>query len=247
MEELEQIHEEQAVKYDSRSNGDAENAVKQVTKQLRTLKLCLEKRLGKKIPTSHPLVTWLAEHAAWLLNTRVVGSDGFTPYHRTKGKSYAKRSVGFGEYVMYMLPTKGPQHDALGKLDSRWLHGFIVGYSKSSNEYYVYEETKQKVIKAKSVQRVPIEQRWKPEGLEAMSVTCQQLYEKKKATGVQIEGFAEDPQAKGHEQGRVRAQRVWIYEKDYQEFGVTDSCKKCQHNVRWGYNKSRMIHSEKCR
>jgi len=59
VEELEQIQEEQAVKYDSRSNGDAENAVKQVTKLLRTLKLCLGKMMGKKIPTSHPIMTWL--------------------------------------------------------------------------------------------------------------------------------------------------------------------------------------------
>ena len=39
VQELEQINEEQAVRYDSRSNGDIENAVKQVTKLLRTLKL----------------------------------------------------------------------------------------------------------------------------------------------------------------------------------------------------------------
>ena len=95
IQELEQIQDEQAVKYDSKTNGDAENAVKQVTKQMRTLKLCLEKRVGKKIPTSHPLMTWLVEHTAWILNTRVVGPDGFTAYHRVKGKSYAKRSIGF--------------------------------------------------------------------------------------------------------------------------------------------------------
>ena len=179
VQELEQINEEQAVRYDSRSNRDIENAVKQVTKLLRTLKLCLENRLGKKIPTSHPTMTWLVEHTAWLLNTRVVGADGLTSYQRVKGKSYAKRSVGFGEHVMHMLPTKGPQSDALGKLDARWAYGYIMGYSKSSNEYYVFEEVKQKVTKVRSVQRVPADQRWKPEGLEAIAVTCQQLYERR--------------------------------------------------------------------
>ena len=119
VEELEQVMEEQAVKYDSKSNGDVENAVKQVTKQLRTLKLCLGKRISKKIPTAHPLLTWLVEHSAWVLNTMVVGPDGLTAYHRTKGKSYAKRGIAFGEYAMYMLPTKGPQHDVMLKLDAR--------------------------------------------------------------------------------------------------------------------------------
>ncbi len=73
--ELEQIQDEQAVKYDSKNNGDVEKAAKQVTKLLRTLKICLEKRVGKKIPTSHPLLTWLVEHSAWLLNTRAGGTS----------------------------------------------------------------------------------------------------------------------------------------------------------------------------
>ena len=51
VEELEQIQEEQSVKCDSRSNGVVENAVKQVTKLLHTLELCVEKTLGKTIPT----------------------------------------------------------------------------------------------------------------------------------------------------------------------------------------------------
>ena len=101
IEELEQVQEEQAVRYDSKSNGDVENAVKQVTGLLRTLKLCLEKRIGMKIPSSHPIISWLIEHTAWLLNTRMVGADGVTAYHRTKGRSYAKRSVGFGIHHAY--------------------------------------------------------------------------------------------------------------------------------------------------
>ena len=62
-----------------------------------------------------------------------------------------------------------------------------------------------------------------------------------------MEGFIEDPNAKKLEEGRVRVQRVWIYEDDYKQFGITDDCKKCLHNQRWGYNASRMTHTEKCR
>ena len=63
-----------------------------------------------------------------------------------------------------------------------------------------------------------------------------------------MEGLVEDPNAREPEQGsQVRAQRVWIYEEDYKTFGITDDCKKCLHNQKWGYNKSRMMHSERCR
>lgn len=76
MDKLEQVMGEQAAKYDPTSNGDAENAVKQVTKLLRPLKFCRVKASGKQIPMTHPLLTWLVEHTAWLLDTRVVGADG---------------------------------------------------------------------------------------------------------------------------------------------------------------------------
>jgi hypothetical protein len=135
---------------------------------------------------------------------------------------------------MYMLPTKGPQHAAMEELDARWKHGYVFGYGKTSNEYYIYEEQSKKMIMARSVQRVPADQRWNAEGLQAMDIPCQQLYEKRAGRGVQIEEFAEDPNAKKHEVGKLKIQRVWIYEDDYKTFGITDDCKKCIHNQRWG-------------
>ena len=104
------------------------------------------------------------------------------------------------------------------------------------------------MVLARSVQRVPSDQRWKAQGLEDMNIPCQQLYEKKVARGVQVEGFGEDPKIPKHEQGIVlRTQRVWIYEDDYETVGITDDCKTCLHNQRRSYNASRMTHSEKCR
>jgi len=134
----------------------------------------------------------------------------------------------------------------MGKLDARWKYGYTMGYGKSSNEYHIFEEAKEMTM-ARSVQRVPLDSRWKAQGLEGMNVPCQQLYDRKAGRAVQIEEFADDPHAKKYEKGKVRFQRVWIYEGDYKAFGITDDCKKCLHNQRWGYNASKMIHSEKCR
>ena len=130
----------------------------------------------------------------------------------TKDKSYAKRSIGFGEYVMHMLPTKGPQQAAMGKLDAKCEHGYFMGCGKSANEPYVFDEEPKKMIMARSVQRVPRDQRWKAEGLESMHVPCQQLYDRQAARAVHVEGSAEDPKAKKHEVGKGKIQRVWIYE-----------------------------------
>ena len=104
VEDLEQVIEEHPAAYDSQAQGEIENAVKRVTGLLRTHKLCLERRLGKKMPSSHPLMTWLVEFVAWLINVRIEGNDGKTAYHRVRGRPYAKRLVGFGEVVQYNPP-----------------------------------------------------------------------------------------------------------------------------------------------
>ena len=80
-----------------------------------------------------------------------------------------------------------------------------------------------------------------------MNVPCQQLYGRHAVRAVHVEAFVEDPKAKKHEVGQVKIQRVWIYKDDYNNSGITDDCKKCIRNQRWGYNTSKMMHSEKCR
>ena len=113
-------------------NGEVENAIRRFSGLLRTIKLCLEKRLQQRVPTDHKLMSWLVEHVAWILTVRVAGTDGITAYHRIKGKEYVKRSVGFGETIQFKLPSKGPTRKEDGSLDARWLHGVVLGYSRSS-------------------------------------------------------------------------------------------------------------------
>ena len=54
--------------YDSAANGEVEAIVKQVTGILRTNKFDIEKRMEREIPLDHPIVIWLAEYAAWMIN-----------------------------------------------------------------------------------------------------------------------------------------------------------------------------------
>ena len=138
----EQIGQAHLAKYDSNGNGEVENAIRRFSGLLRTIKLCLGKRLQQRIPTDHKVMSWLVEHVAWILTVRVCGTDGITAYHRIKTKEYVKRSVGFGETIQFKLPSKGPTRKEDGSLDARWLHGIVLGYSRSSHEYWVWSEKK---------------------------------------------------------------------------------------------------------
>ncbi len=55
--------------YDSNANGEVEHAIRRSSGQLRTVKLCLEKRLQQRVPTDHKVMSWLVEHVAWVLIT----------------------------------------------------------------------------------------------------------------------------------------------------------------------------------
>ena len=94
--DLEEIQAEFPSAYDSRSNGEIENTIRNFQGLLRTMKLSLERRLNVVIPHSHPVVTWLVEHVAWTMTTRPRGGDGLTAYQRVKGTQFTRRLLEFG-------------------------------------------------------------------------------------------------------------------------------------------------------
>ena len=91
---------------DSRSNGIAERAVQSVAEQIRVLRTALEAKLKAKVPGNHPVICWLIEHSADLLNKYQKGDDGRTAYHRLRCKSWNHEMVEFGEKVHYRINRK---------------------------------------------------------------------------------------------------------------------------------------------
>ena len=95
---LEQAGEEHSPPYDSPANSSVENAFKLMKCWLRILKLCLERRIGKR---PHQDTRWLASHAAAILRYRSRGEDGKTPYERIRLRPCNCRLIGFGERGSY--------------------------------------------------------------------------------------------------------------------------------------------------
>ena len=116
----------------SQSNGRAERAVQQIEDLARTYLSALESRLDVKIQSSHPIVRWLVEHSANTYNKYAVTPDGQTPYAALHGKNPREKLIEFGERVLWHVPKK-----LRAKLDLRWRLGVYVGYSVTSNEYYL--------------------------------------------------------------------------------------------------------------
>ena len=77
---------EQAPVGSSQSNGIIERGVLTIEGQVRVLKSALEERIGR-VKGDHPIIAWLVEFAAVLVNRYEVGVDGRTPYERMRGKT----------------------------------------------------------------------------------------------------------------------------------------------------------------
>ena len=84
---------------DHAANGEAENAGKEVKRQVRVLHAVLVERLGLHVPPDHPILTWLPRHAAEVISRYRVGEDGKTAEQIRTGRKWAKLALEFGERV----------------------------------------------------------------------------------------------------------------------------------------------------
>jgi hypothetical protein len=65
IEDLDTVAQEKPEAYESQSNGMIESAIKTLRGQFRTLRACLQRRLQRRIPVSHPVSSWLLEHCMY--------------------------------------------------------------------------------------------------------------------------------------------------------------------------------------
>ena len=102
----------------SASNGRAERTVQTVEDQLRVLKAAFESRIGAQVPCSHPVIRWLVEHVADIINKYAITRNGMSPHDELHGKKAQERRIEFGERVFFSTPKKGR-----AKMDLRWRLG----------------------------------------------------------------------------------------------------------------------------
>ena len=92
----------------------------------------LENQLQRKVGSSHPLLRWLFEHAANVLNKYSTNHEGVTPYASLHGRNSPERLIEFGEKLFYYVPKR-----ARSKLCLRWRLGTYLGISPNSDECLV--------------------------------------------------------------------------------------------------------------
>ena len=77
-------------------NDEIKSAVREVKRQMRAVRLQLEKNLGRVPDEKGPILAWVPSFSADNMAMYKVGSDGKTAYERETGRKWAKQSLEFG-------------------------------------------------------------------------------------------------------------------------------------------------------
>lgn len=154
---------EDAVKGESASNGAVEAAVGRLQGQARTLKSCLEEHYNFKIPAKHPVLCWLVDYAGTLISRFLRGPDGRTAFERSTGRPWRIRLPEFGECVLYQ-PLRGEREPK--KIEPRFELGVYLGVQEGTAMRWI--GTAEGTVRTWTIKRLPEEEKWQKEILEAV-------------------------------------------------------------------------------
>ena len=163
---MEFVMEESPVE-EHQSNGTIQVTVREIQKQARVMKSALEERMKCEVPSKHPILAFLVEHAWKLMSRYQVGRDGRTAYQLHAGKPHRRQLVEFRERVHFMPIRLGGAKQA--KLDPKWQDGAFIGIRDRSDEMLII--TTIRVYKTRNVRRRPKLERWDFEFLMTLKGT----------------------------------------------------------------------------
>ena len=78
-----EVIEEESQVGDHQANGEIENAIKELEKQIRVLKHSIETKMQLVIKDDHPIMACIPQHAGFLLSRFQVAAGGKTANGRT--------------------------------------------------------------------------------------------------------------------------------------------------------------------
>ena len=192
---------------------------------------------------NHPVICWLIEHSADLLNKYQKGDDGRTAYHRLRGKSWNHKMVAFGEKVHYRINRKALTQEY--KLDGRWGEGYFMGVKWRTGGSWI--ATGGGMCKASAIRRVGGHRRWDAEGLlQVKGVPWDHVQKDADPGEVRIRWLDPSllPTPVVAEDDGPKRRRARLNKEDLYKFGFTDRCLGCQAIIQGGETRP---HTEHCR
>ena len=222
---------------------DLEREVRTLEEQVRTLVAATEAQINLKIPSKHPILAWIIEHSAYILNKHGPGKDGKSPYCMLHGKESTEKTVEFGEKVLWFVPKS-----LRSKLDQKWRYGIFLGRSMSSDQNIIGLQGGD-TTRARAMIRLVPEHRW--DAARILGVRTTPLTESTR----HLDAVEALPEPHDHpvadQQGPTDSsttRRLKITLKDLQEHGFSPGCPRCGLHSQGEHRRARFhSHTEVCR
>ncbi len=131
---------------DSRINGLAEVAVRDVKGVARSLNYDTAKMHDVDIPREHPILTCMVHYAGSVITRGQLGKDGMTAFQRWKGKRFKGTLLPFGECILYL-----PAGKRGSKIDEKYIEAIFLGIV----ERKIYVGTAAGVVRGRSLRLRP--------------------------------------------------------------------------------------------
>ena len=220
---------------ESASNGVAECAVREVKRQVRTLRCALEERVGP-VADGHPILRWLPMAAADAISFYRIGRDGLTAEMRRTGRPWNKLVAEFGERVFYRpVVARKVRSGMQPKLEV----GRYLGHHARTGSILVMTEAG--VVPAAGFRRSAVGDRWTASGWSAL-----------RGLPWDVSEASEPERARDDDVPRPRAimlplapRRRYVTRADLRRFGVTVGCGACADIAAHG--KTSRAHTDECR
>ena len=183
-------------------------------------------------------MAWLVEHAAYVRNARIIGSDGRTAHQRARGTKGTTTSLAFGELCRYKARA---QEAGIGSDQDRWGAGVWLGVDGRTGQYVVYDKDHGGVGHTRTIKAMPQGHQWSMAKLQEVDALPWSAHV---APPPAIEPqTVKEPDMKGR---RPIVRRIYIKQTDLDKHGYTEHCPRCDH-LREARPGKAPNHSEACR
>ena len=232
---------------DHAANGMAEAGVREIAKECRVIKACLEHRLGSKLHAKHPLLAPIPAYAAAMWSRCWLQESGKTAYHLNYGKEFKRRLPAYGEKCLYRKIKEGVKAT---KWQVKWELGRFVGIAERSDELVFL--TEKGLIKAKQVQRIAPSERWKDNDLDNLKGLPwntdggeKGIIEIMPATMTDESTVVEGRDFFDKVDENAGPRNTYVLKPDIRKYGYTAGCAGCD-AIRAGAKRS-VVHNPECR
>ena len=158
------INVRQSPAYSSQPQGSIERYHRTLMGQVRALLQQVTISYNLTLSVQHPILPWIARHAAWLLNRYAIHNDGQTSYQRRWQKDHKAPLCEMAETIQYMIPTTRAQP----KMEPRFFKGIWLGRDTMTGESII--GIPGKIIRVRTIGRQIMPDKYDKQPLDTINV-----------------------------------------------------------------------------